>query len=162
MGLLTTDEPKTNVERLNNFIYAKDGQIYVRRFNGKKDMNINEIVRNVAQYGDNTTILDNIADDDIFETLIHLGDGYYSTILLVSATQAAEMRGQLKEYENIGLTPKKIKDLHAKVVDLELKLQGHDRDLFDGRESVIDEIVDYLRELGFTEASMAVEEYREL
>lgn len=31
-------------------------------------MNINEIVRNVAQYGDNTTILDNIADDDIFET----------------------------------------------------------------------------------------------
>lgn len=36
MGLLTTDEPKTNVERLNNFIYAKDGQIYVRRFNGKK------------------------------------------------------------------------------------------------------------------------------
>lgn len=69
---------------------------------------------------------------------------------------------QLKKYEDTSLTPQKIKDLHAKVVDLELKLQGHNRDLFDQRESVIDEIVDYLRELGLMEASMAVEEYREL
>lgn len=59
-------------------------------------------------------------------------------------------------------TNQKIKDLHAKVVKLELKLQGHNRDLFDQRENVIDEIRDFLKECGFTEASMAVEEYREL
>lgn len=68
----------------------------------------------------------------------------------------------LREYEESGLTPQKVKDLQMKVVDLELKLQGHDRDLFDQRESVIDEISSFLKESGFTEASMAVEEYREL
>lgn len=68
----------------------------------------------------------------------------------------------LREYEESGLTPQKVKDLQAKVVELELKLQGYDRDLFDQRESVIDEIRDFLKECGFTEASMAVEEYREL
>lgn len=61
----------------------------------------------------------------------------------------------LKKYEDTGLTPKKIKDLQVKVVELEPKLQGHIRDLFNLRESVIDGIVDYLRELGLMEASMA-------
>ena len=67
----------------------------------------------------------------------------------------------LREYEESGLTPQKVKDLQMKVVDLELKLQGHNSDLFDQRESVIDEIRDFLKECGFIEASMAVEENRE-
>ncbi len=162
MGRLITDEPETNVERLNNFIYAKDGQIYVRWYDGKRDVNINEIVRSLADTGDCSSILEGVEDDEIFEVLTDdIGSHYYSAILLVAATQAAELRGQLKEYEDTGLTPQNIKDLHAKVVELEEKLQGHNRDLFDQRESVIDEIRDFLKECGFVEASMAVEEYRE-
>ena len=160
---LTTDLPTTNVERLNNFIYANDGEIYVRWYDGKENININEIVRSLASEGDCSSILDGVEDYEIFETLTDdMGSHYYSTVLLVSATQAAELRGRLKEYEDRDVTPRGIKDLQMKVVDLELKLQGHNRDLFDLRETVIDGIIDYLRELGLMEASMAVEEYRKL
>lgn len=69
---------------------------------------------------------------------------------------------RLYEYEDRKLTPQEIKNLWIKVVDLELKLQGHDKDLLDMRENVIDEISELLQEYGFVEASMAIEEYRKL
>ena len=76
--------------------------------------------------------------------------------------KAIQTLKQFGEYEKTGLTPEEIKYLQIKVVELELKLQGHDRELFYQRESVIDEISNFLRECGFTEASMAVDEYCEL
>ena len=94
---LTTDLPTTNVERLNNFIYANDGEIYVRWYDGKENININEIVRSLASEGDCSSILDGVEDDEIFETLTDdMGSHYYSTVLLVSATQAAELRGRFR------------------------------------------------------------------
>lgn len=58
-------------------------------------------MRRLAQYGDYTNILDDVADDEIFEVLTDdIGSNYYSTVLLVAATQAAELRGQLKKYED--------------------------------------------------------------
>lgn len=160
MKRVITDEPKSMDELLMNFAYAKYDEIYVRQFEGKKNVNINDIVREVSERADYSAIIKDVPDGEIFDILMN--DDGYASVMIILATQAAELRGLLREYENRGLVPPAIKDLQMKVVDLELKLQGHDRELFDQRESVIDEIVDYLKECGFTEASMAVEEYREL
>lgn len=97
---LTTDTPKNNSERLMNFAYSKDGEIYVLWHNGVKDVNINDIVRKLADYGDYSNILDGVEDDDIFETLIENGQGLWATTMLMLATQAAELRDRLKTYED--------------------------------------------------------------
>lgn len=87
-----TDFPKTNMERTLNFCYAGNGEIYARFYNGERHVNVNRIAREYMELTD-AQFLEDMKDDEIFETLLDCDYENMALVLLMAATQAAELRG---------------------------------------------------------------------
>lgn len=85
-----TDNPSNNFENMMNFAYAKDGEVYFRYANGEDEVKLQDYIKSSAMEEKNCEC--NI--DDCFMDC----DCIYS-LLYVVATQAAELRGKLKKYE---------------------------------------------------------------
>ncbi len=91
---LTTDSPNGNFETMMNYAYAKDNRVILRYGDGEEDIDLCEYIAKEAK-----EIGCNLSSDDIMEGSCIECDCPLA-ILYVVATQAAELRGRLKEIED--------------------------------------------------------------
>lgn len=99
MDRLTTDNPQNNLEIALNFAYAKDKKVYLRNIGDYgKDVELGDYI---AQ--NNMGICDftqsDILNGSCVDCCIEGTDCPFSFLFIV-ATQAAELRERLKEYED--------------------------------------------------------------
>ena len=97
MERLTTDTPKGNFQTLMNFAYAENGEVMLRWAGGKDNANLREYLASEAyKYGCDQS------PKDIGEGMCYGCEdpNCHIQIMLVLATQAAELRGRLKMYED--------------------------------------------------------------
>lgn len=93
-GRLTTDNPTNNTQTMLNYAYAKDGRVFLRYGNGKEDIDLCEYVAETATENYCKHTPEEIMDGACMEC-----DCPFA-ILYTVATQAAELREKLKEYED--------------------------------------------------------------
>ena len=111
---LTTDNPNTIDARLLNYCYAKDRRVMLRFAGGEEDVDLCEYVAvNVS----NTTDCQITADEVMNGACLECYSGECPIgCLYFAAVQAAELRGRLKEYEDLEVGGKLIQ-LPCKVGD---------------------------------------------
>lgn len=96
MKRLTTDNPQTNMEHMLNYAYAKDGNVVLRFGAEKPNIDLCEYMAMVA--GEQCGV--KLTPDDFMEgSCLECDNGCPLGVLYVVATQAAELRERLKEYE---------------------------------------------------------------
>ena len=85
-----TDNPSNNFENMMNFAYAKDGEVYFRYAHGEEEVKLQDYIKSSAmeEKGCDCNIDDCFMDCDCIYSLLY-----------IVATQAAELRGKLKKYE---------------------------------------------------------------
>ena len=111
MKKLITDNPQSNTETMLNYAYVEDKWVKIR---GMEKPFMQYIREQCQHQGCNLSELDDM------ETAENVTDCAFSNpecpifMLFTTATQAAELRGRLKEYENTGLTPQEAIDLKKK------------------------------------------------
>lgn len=107
---MTTDAPEDNLHTLLNYAYAKDMEVYLRYAGGRQDVPLALYIETEAhaQGCKDVTRQGVIDGDDCFEC-----DGCVLAILNAVATQAAELRERLKQFEDIGYSPKELERLAA-------------------------------------------------
>lgn len=109
MERLTTDNPKGNFQMMMNLAYAKDGEVWLR---GGKDGDaklFDVLTKFCSDFCDPPT--ENFAEayaEAYTDCLAGYDDVCAIALLFAVATQAAEMRGRLQDYEYTGLTPEDI------------------------------------------------------
>jgi len=111
MKRLTTDAPKDNIENALNLFYIKDRETWVRRYGPPpecSDISLDDLMRGlIAKFLPEVECPQNPANFSIMmaEWLYDDVDTMEGTLaLLYSAAWAfAELRGQLKRYEDSGL-----------------------------------------------------------
>ena len=105
---LTTDKPDGNLQTLLNYAYDNDHETYLRYAGGRKAVPLALYIEQEAHaQGCKDVTADGVRDgDDCF-----MCDGCVLAILNAVATQAAELRARLKEYEDIGGPPRSVKHL---------------------------------------------------
>lgn len=106
MNRLTTDNPQSNSEVAMNFAYAKDGEVYLRiPHNHCEDYELRDYLCNfLSNIDEEQNIVFECSSDVIMQRgcadcLIDGGECPLG-VLFVAATQAAELRGRLKKYED--------------------------------------------------------------
>lgn len=95
MKRLTTDNPQTKAEIKLNYAYADGGQIYLRYGEGEENIDLNEYLAGIADKKRCRPTAEEIRDGACLE-----GCDCEVAILQTVATQAAELRARLREYEN--------------------------------------------------------------
>ena len=112
---LTTDNPNTIDARLLNYCYAKDRRVTLRFAGGEEDVDLCEYVAvNVS----NTTDCQITAEEAMNGACLACCSGECPIgCLYFAAVQAAELRGRLKEYEDLEVGGKLIQ-LPCKVGDM--------------------------------------------
>lgn len=111
---LTTDTPKNNLEMALNLFYVKDKDVWVRGY-GKNgaDISLLDLTREILSY-QCPYVESDISDDDLIEMMPEwLFDDVRSTehvvgLLYQAAWVCAELREDLKQFEDTGLTPKEV------------------------------------------------------
>ena len=93
-GRLTTDDPTNNTQTMLNYAYAKDGRVFLRYGDGEEDIDLCEYISREAAGKHCRPTPEEIMDGACLECDCPLA------ILYVVATQAAELRARLKEYED--------------------------------------------------------------
>lgn len=94
---LTTDNPRTNLEHMLNYAYAKDGRVVLRFGAERPNMDLCEYLAMVS--GNQCGV--QLDPDDFMEgACLECDNGCPLGILYVVATQAAELRARLKEIED--------------------------------------------------------------
>lgn len=91
---LTTDNPTNNTQQMLNYAYDKDGRVFLRYGSGEEDIDLCDYIAQEA-----TTIHCHPSPEDVLEGAC-LDCDCPLAILHVVATQAAELRARLKEYED--------------------------------------------------------------
>lgn len=106
MQRLTTDTPKGNLQALLNFAYAKDGNVWLRGVADGKDVELCEYISRQAWAEKDCDLTpEEIREGSCLEDCFcELG------ALYAAATQAAELRARLAQYEATGLEPEEIQD----------------------------------------------------
>lgn len=96
MNRLTTDNPQSNFETMMNFAYAKDRRVVLRFGLGQEDIDLCDYIVKASQNNCNLT------PEEVMEGACLECDNGYCTlgIFYAVATQAAELRTRLKEYED--------------------------------------------------------------
>lgn len=95
LSQMVIDNPSSNYETLLNFAYAKDGEVYLRYANGKADVNLAEYICHLAaEKGCGTHTKKEVLDGDMC-----FACDCEVSILNTVAIQAAELREQLRKYE---------------------------------------------------------------
>lgn len=105
MNKYVTDEPKTNLETMLNYAYAKDWKVYLRYAGGREDIDLCCYISEMAMEEHGCKI----APEDLIEGGCMECDCELA-ILYTVAGQAAELRARLKAYEDTGLTPEEIQN----------------------------------------------------
>lgn len=93
---LTTDNPNNNTETMLNFAYAKDKQVYLRYGDGEEDINLCEYISRLAADKSCHPTPAEVLAGECMECDCELA------ILYWVAVQAAELRGRLAKYEDLG------------------------------------------------------------
>jgi hypothetical protein len=93
-GRLTTDDPTNNTQTMLNYAYAKDGRVLLRYGDGEEDIDLCEYISREAADKHCAPTPKDVMEGACFECDCPLA------ILYVIATQAAELRARLKEYED--------------------------------------------------------------
>lgn len=131
MKRLTTDKMVKEMgycELAHNCIFIKDGEVWYRDF--ETEINLRNMIRVIMKEyeGEYDELLD---DDELLDTILRenlqypvgSGVGSFMAVFNMIAWSCAELREQLKKYEDTELTPdevKILKELHkAKKPDLE-------------------------------------------
>lgn len=93
---LTTDNPQSNFETMMNFAYSKDRRVVLRFGLGQEDIDLCDYIAKASQNNCNIT------PEEVMEGACFECDNGYCTlgIFYAVATQAAELRTRLKEYED--------------------------------------------------------------
>jgi hypothetical protein len=96
MQRMTTDTPQTNMETLMNFAYAKDKEVHLTYGDGMEDVTLADYIVDHAKSDFECAVNreDVINGDSCWECDCPLA------VLNATATQAAELRGRLKKYED--------------------------------------------------------------
>lgn len=94
MKRLTTDNPVYNVDVMLNYAYAKDGRVFLRYGDGDIDIDLCEYISRMAAGYQCKPTPEEVIEGECMECDCPLG------ILYVVATQAAELRARLKEFED--------------------------------------------------------------
>ena len=121
---LTKEKPDGNFETALNLFYAKDRSVWVRGGGPSpayEDVSLDDWIRSLfRQYGDFKEVAD-YTDSEVCEMMgdmIFDGtetiDGLLATIYQ-AAWAFAEIRAKLEEYEDIGLEPREVKELKARM-----------------------------------------------
>lgn len=118
---LVTDNPQTNIETLHNFCRSVDGRVKFIETTAGKNTDSYDFCRHECKRRcnvdfpeqDDGTMLDMMTLDCMYE------QDCTNALLYISAIQAAELREQLKLYEETGVSVKKVERLKEKVSDLE-------------------------------------------
>lgn len=118
---LVTDNPQTNIETLHNFCRSVDGRVKFIETTEGINTDVYDFCRNECNRKcnmdipehDDGTLLDMMTLDCLY------GQDCTNALLYISAIQAAELREQLKLYEETGLSPEEIEQLKTKYLDVE-------------------------------------------
>ncbi|MDD6642707.1 MAG: hypothetical protein PUF80_00540 [Firmicutes bacterium] len=105
MKRFTTDNPETNCERLLNFSYCEDKNVKLLYAGGKEHVDLIGYIADMSK-----DLGCNLTPEDIMDGACMDCDCVLS-VLYVAAIQGAELREQLKRYEDTGLTPKEAETL---------------------------------------------------
>lgn len=105
---MTTDEPDGNLQTLLNYAYAHDHETYLRYAGGRQAVPLALYIEQEAHaQGCKDVTAEGVRDgDDCF-----MCDGCVLAILNAVATQAAELRARLKDFEDIGYGPAELEHL---------------------------------------------------
>lgn len=96
MKRLTTDNPEGNLETMLNYAYAKDSEVVLRFAAGKKDISLCDYMEIAAK-----NQCEGLKAEDYMEgACIECDCACPFGILYAVATQAAELRSRLMEYED--------------------------------------------------------------
>ena len=99
---MTTDEPDGNLQTLLNYAYDNDHETYLRYAGGRKAVPLALYIELEAHKRGCTDVRrEDIIDGDA----CFMCDDCPLAVLNAVATQAAELRARLKEYEDTGLSP---------------------------------------------------------
>lgn len=90
----TNDNPQTNMETLLNYAYDKDENVHLRYADEKYDVALHEFIAKNCPAEESA---DEIMEGACFECDVDCTYGLINSI----AIQAAELRGRLKEYEDV-------------------------------------------------------------
>ena len=128
MKRLTTDTPKNNFEMALNLFYVKDEDVWVRGY-GKNgaDISLLDLTREILSY-QCPYVESDISDDDLIEMMPEwLFDDVRSTehvvgLLYQAAWVCAELREDLKQFEDMGISPQAC----AETREIEETLSGWD------------------------------------
>lgn len=128
MKRLTTDEPKSNLEAMLNYAYAKDGKVYLSYADGEEHVDLCEYIAKNAccEEVDANAVMEGACMECDCKT----------AILNVVAIQAAELRERLEYYEDLEeagrlvVLPCKVGDTvyfrtYAKNATVDLGIQPH-------------------------------------
>ena len=105
MNRLTTDNPTSNIETMLNYAYAKDSRVILRYGDGEDNIDLCEYISRTAADKSCSPSPDEVMDGACMECDCELA------ILVAVATQAAELRSRLKQYEDSNLTPAEVAEL---------------------------------------------------
>ena len=94
MNRLTTDKPNGTVEAMLNYAYAKDGRIILRYGDGEEDIDLCEYISRESERIGCRNSPEEVMEGGCLECYCVFA------VLHVVATQAAELRERLKEYED--------------------------------------------------------------
>lgn len=92
MDRLTTDAPSNDAERLLNFAYAKNGEVWLRMY---PDVTLADFVSKLCR----NQGCDLTAEEVMEDGLMDCGDCTIS-LMYALAIQAAELRAKVKQYED--------------------------------------------------------------
>ena len=95
MDRLTTDNPKTNLQTLLNYAYAKDKAVHLAFGNDEENIPLDEYIALKASENGCRTTTTEVMEGGCMECDCPIG------ILNTVAIQAAELRGRLKMIEDI-------------------------------------------------------------
>jgi len=111
---LTTDNPKNNTETMLNYAYAKDKQVYLRYGDGEEDIDLCEYISRLAADKSCHPTPEEVLDGECMECDCEL------SILYWVAVQAAELRGRLAKYEDLGSVEELVEIKEAAISGLEM------------------------------------------
>jgi len=95
---LTTDEPQNNTETMLNYAYGKDNQAVLRYADCQENVDLCEYISKCAKEKGCK-----VEPEDLMEGACMECDCELAVLYTVSV-QAAELRGRLKMYEDVGIT----------------------------------------------------------
>ncbi len=94
MKRLTTDKPTSAVEAMLNYAYAKDGRVFLRYGDAEEDIDLCEYISRESERSGCRNSPEEVMEGGCLECDCVLA------VLHIVATQAAELRERLKEYED--------------------------------------------------------------